>query len=96
MFVVLLTYAQPLTAVDAQLAAHREYLQRQYAAGVFLLSGPKQPRDGGVILARAASVDALRAILAEDPFAVHGVATYEVLQFMPTMSAQGLQSLLAG
>ena len=58
MFLVLLTYLQPLDAVDACLAEHREYLQRHYAAGVFQLSGPRQPRDGGVILATASAAPA--------------------------------------
>jgi uncharacterized protein YciI len=95
MFVVLITYTQPLDAVDVHLSAHREYLQRNYAAGIFLLSGRKVPRDGGVILARASSAAELQTILAEDPFAVNGVAAYEILEFMPTMAAPGLEALLA-
>ena len=95
MFVVLLTYTQSLEAVDALVPAHREYLQRMYQAGTFLLSGRKEPRDGGVILATAASAQELESLLAQDPFHVHGVAAYQVIQFIPTMAAPGLQSLLA-
>ena len=95
MFVVLLTYKQSLEAVDALVPAHREYLQRMYQAGTFLLSGRKAPRDGGVILATAASAQELESLLAQDPFHVHGVAAYQVIQFIPTMAAPGLQSLVA-
>ena len=94
MFVVLLTYTQPLDAVDALVPAHREFLQRMYAAGVFLLSGRKEPRDGGVILAQAASRQELESTLAQDPFHLHGVASYQVIEFLPTMAAPGLQSLV--
>ena len=96
MFLVLLTYLQPLDAVDACLAEHREYLQRHYAAGVFQLSGPRQPRDGGVILATASSAAELQAILETDPFHVHGVAAYRIIEFNPSMAGPGLEWLLAG
>lgn len=96
MFIILLVYKKPLDVVDAHLAAHREYLERNYAAGVFLLSGRKEPRDGGVILANAASPGALQEVIAEDPFHVHGVAEYQIVQFTPTMSSQSLEALVAG
>lgn len=95
MFVVLLTYTKSLDAVDQHVAAHREFLDRHYASGTFLLSGRKEPRTGGVILANASSARELQAILAEDPFQVHGVAAYELVQFAPTMAARGLESLVA-
>lgn len=93
-FVVLLTYTQPLAAVDALVPAHREFLQRMYQAGTFLLSGRKEPRDGGVILANAASARELESWLAQDPFHVNGVASYQVIEFLPTMAAPALQSLV--
>ena len=95
MFVVLLTYTKSLEAVDALVPAHRDFLQQMYQAGTFLLSGRKEPRDGGVILASASSLQELQAALAQDPFQVHGVATYQVIQFIPTMAAPALQSLVA-
>jgi uncharacterized protein YciI len=95
MFVVLLTYTQPLAAVDALLPAHSEFLQRMYQTGTFLLSGRKEPRDGGVILANAASAQELGSVLAQDPFHVHSVASYQVIEFLPTMAASALQSLVA-
>jgi uncharacterized protein YciI len=95
MFVVLLTYTKPLEAVDALVPAHREYLQQRYQAGTFLLSGRREPRDGGVILANASSLQELQAALALDPFHIHGVATYQVIHFVPTMAAPALRSLVA-
>ena len=94
MFVVLLTYTQPLATVDALIPAHREFLQRMYQAGTFLLSGRKEPRDGGVILSNAISVQALESALAQDPFHIHGVASYQIIEFLPPMAAPALQSLV--
>ena len=94
MFVVLLTYTVPLATIDAHVSAHREFLARQYAAGTFLLSGRMEPREGGVILATAASRDALEAVLAQDPFRAHGLARYQVVEFAPSMAAPMLRGLI--
>lgn len=95
MFVVLLTYIASLDQVDDHLPAHRRFLSSNYASGVFLLSGRKEPRDGGVILAQAESRQALEAVLAQDPFRTHGVADYQIVEFIPTMAAPFLNTLVA-
>ena len=92
MFVVLLDYIGPLAAIDELLDAHLVYLSRQYAAGVFILSGPKEPRNGGVIIAKAPSLAELQTILAQDPFQQAGVAEYTVTEFRPRMTAAGLEA----
>ena len=48
MFILELTYTAPLDAIDAAMKAHMRWLNAQYAAGRFLVSGRKIPRDGGV------------------------------------------------
>jgi len=95
MFIIELTYIQPLSIVDNFVAEHRAFLERHYATGQFLLSGRKEPRTGGFILANAASREALELILQEDPFQREGIAQYAVTEFLPSMAAPGLQSLLA-
>ncbi|OHX16898.1 hypothetical protein BI343_01090 [Chromobacterium amazonense] len=92
MFIVSLTYTAPLSDVDAMLPAHAAWLQQAYADGLFLASGRKVPRDGGVILARGERA-ALEARLAQDPFAKGGVARYDIIEFAPSMVAPGLESL---
>lgn len=94
MFIVLLTYKLPLAEVERHLAAHREYLDRQYAVGTFLCSGPQNPRTGGVILCRAADRAAVEALTAEAPFRIHGVADYEIIEFSPTKRLSGFEVFL--
>ncbi|MGN6961556.1 YciI family protein, partial [Neisseria sp. P0016.S002] len=53
MFIVSLEYMKELAAVETYLAEHIAYLERYYQAGVFVMSGRKQPRTGGVILMKA-------------------------------------------
>lgn len=93
MFIVSLSYTRPLDEIDALLPAHLDWLHRGYADGVFVASGRKVPRDGGVILARGTDRAALERRLAEDPFARGGAARYDVTEFVPSLTAQGLEAL---
>jgi uncharacterized protein YciI len=93
MYVVSLTYVAPLDQVDAHLAEHVKFLEEQYAKGIFLASGRKVPRTGGVILARSIPRDQLNGILAHDPFKKAGVAEYQVTEFVASMAADRLSAL---
>lgn len=84
MFIVNLTYIKPLNEVEKHIATHREFLDRQYASGAFLASGPKNPRDGGIILASGSITrEELETILAHDPFKNQGLAEYQITEFAP-------------
>ncbi|MNU02476.1 YCII-related domain protein [compost metagenome] len=71
---------------------HMAWVQEGYDSGLFLASGRKVPRTGGVILARGERA-AIEAIVAGDPFAVHGVADYEITEVALTRTADGLEAL---
>jgi uncharacterized protein YciI len=92
MLIISLTYTAPLERIDEHLAAHRAFLDAQYARGIFLLSGRKVPRDGGIILARAASRAEIEALVCQDPFHQAGLARYEITEFVPTMAAEALSA----
>ena len=89
MFVVLLTYQRPLAEIDRLMGAHVAWLKRHYTSGLFVASGRRVPRNGGVILARSGDEEALRAAMAQDPFVVHGAAIFELIEFTPSMTAPG-------
>jgi uncharacterized protein YciI len=93
MFIVNLSYIKPLDAVDKHLSEHVEFLKQQYSKGIFIVSGRKIPRTGGVILARGKSRKELLKILEEDPFLKAGIADYEITQFTPNLFAEGLEVL---
>ncbi|MEU1281340.1 YciI family protein [Streptomyces sp. NPDC005805] len=90
MFVLELTYTAPVERADALLDAHVAWLDAYYAEGVFIASGRKNPRDGGVIL--AAGIDRARAeeITAADPFVTGGVCAYRITEFTATKTAPEL------
>jgi uncharacterized protein YciI len=90
MYVVSLSYTASLDRVDDALEAHRAFLTRQFDAGVFIMAGPKVPRDGGVIIAAGIERSRLDEILASDPFAQQKVARYDVTEFKATRMAPGM------
>ncbi|GAA3923199.1 YciI family protein [Streptomyces gulbargensis] len=92
MFVLELTYTAPVERADALLDAHVAWLDEQYAAGVFIASGRKNPRDGGVILAAGVDRAEIEKIAAADPFTVEGVCAYRITEFYATKTAEDLSA----
>jgi uncharacterized protein YciI len=90
MFLIDLQYEAPLAEVDASLADHVTFLREQYERGIFLLSGRKVPRTGGIILARGVSREELDALLEMDPFKARRLARYTVTEFLAGMTAAEL------
>lgn len=84
MFAVTLTYTRPIEEIEARTAEHRAWLDQHVESGLLLLAGPMVPRTGGILIFTGRETkDALAAILKEDPFAVHGLADYEIIEFTP-------------
>ncbi|MGW1895383.1 YciI family protein [Streptomyces sp. NPDC002004] len=92
MFVLELNYTAPLEAVDAALEAHVAWLEEHYASGVFIASGRKNPRDGGVILAVGDDRGAIERLAATDPFVTAGVCAYRITEFIATKTAPELSA----
>jgi uncharacterized protein YciI len=82
-FIVEITFKAPLEKVEPIVPAHREFLQVNYDKGIILFSGPKVPRDGGLIVARAESIDSLNNVILHDPYNLNGVANYRIIEFNP-------------
>lgn len=82
MFIISLTYIVPLEQLDEHMAEHVKFLNTYYKQNVFLTSGRKVPRTGGIIIAQAESKDALEAIMTEDPFCQHGLAEVTITEFL--------------
>jgi uncharacterized protein YciI len=91
MFVIELTYKADLADIDAHMAAHVRFLKKYYAAGNFLVSGRKIPRDGGIILAVGDGRQQIEAIVEEDPFYIHGLADFRIVEFRASQRAKDIQ-----
>lgn len=88
MFIISFTYTKSASEIDLLLTAHRQYLQTHFASGVFLMSGRKVPRNGGIILTDSIERADLEAIMQEDPYFIGAVASYEITEFVPSMTAE--------
>ena len=94
MFVIELIYKVELSEIDANMRPHMAYLKKHYAAGRFLLSGRKVPREGGIILALGESREQLEAIVREDPFVARDLADYRIIEFRESQRADSIDALL--
>ena len=90
MFVIELIYKVDLAQIDAAMTAHVRFLKKYYAAGNFLVSGRKIPRDGGIILAVGKSRDEIEAIIKEDPFCKKGLADVRIIEFRASQRADDI------
>jgi len=95
-FVVEITFTAELSRIEPIVAAHRAFLQVGYDRGWLLMSGPKNPRDGGMVVARAPGKAELEAFFRDDPYAQAGVATYRFTEFNPVKRQAFLESWATG
>lgn len=93
MVIIELTYIKPLSDVEHFLEAHIQFLDKYYDQGIFIASGRKVPRDGGVILALADKASAAE-IIKEDPFHQEGIAEYHLVEFEPSRYDELLSDIL--
>jgi uncharacterized protein YciI len=84
-YIVELRYRVPLARIEQTVAEHRAHLKTGYERGLLLASGPFQPREGGVLVARARDRQELDAFIAQDPDQLQQLANYRVMEFTPVM-----------
>lgn len=94
MFLTMVNYIQPLEVVERYLEEHIQFLDKYYDLNKFIFSGRRNPRVGGIILMNTASKQEAETIIAEDPFHIHNIARYEIIEFTPTKYAEPFQVFL--
>lgn len=93
-FVCLVHYLKPLEEVSARLEEHRAYLRQGYERGILLASGPRTPKDGGIIIGLFESKAQAVAFSESDPYTLHNLARYEIYEFEPVLHHEILKGLL--
>lgn len=96
MFIINLNYVAPLTKIDGRMKEHMVFLNACYREGLFLVSGRKIPRTGGIILAHGSSKEALETLMNNDPFVAEGLAEFSIIEFRASQSHPDLKKLLEG
>ncbi len=95
MFIIDLHYTAPLPAIDAAMGAHMKFLNACYKNKLFLASGRKVPRTGGIILAVGSSKAAMEELMAQDPFVANGLASVTVTEFQTSQTSPEFKNLLS-
>lgn len=94
MFIVLIHFKKPLAEVEPHVAEHRRYLDQGYLENVLLVSGPMTPRVGGVLVSQSNDRARLEAYLANDPYRLHQLADYELIEFTAVKAHEHHLSLI--
>ena len=95
MFIIDLNYIVPLEQLDKHMTDHVKFLHKYYKQNVFVASGRKVPRTGGIILALANTIKKKKKIISEDPFAIHKLAEFRITEFQTSQSHPDLKNLLS-
>ena len=94
MFIVDLHYIVPLEQIDAVMGAHMKWLRDCYKKNIFIASGRKVPRTGGIILALANSKEEMEKIMKQDPFCTNKLAEFTIVEFQTSQSHPDLKKVL--
>ena len=94
LYIAVLTYVRPVEEIDACLSDHIAWLEEGYQAGVFIASGRRVPRNGGVILVKGESLEDVKMRLSKDPFQIQGLAEVEVIPFEVSKRVAALEGVI--
>ena len=94
LFIVVLRYIVELDVLNQHTFLHRQYLDKGYAQGLLLASGPQNPRTGGIIMAMAVDRAELWTYLKHDPFYINNCAEYNIHEFSPIKHAESFKSII--
>ena len=72
------------------------FMRNYYKQNVFVASGRKVPRTGGIILALAPSKEHVEAVIQEDPFYIHKLAEFTITEFLTSQYHPDLKKFLTG
>jgi uncharacterized protein YciI len=91
-FIVEITYKVPFEEIQKVSPAHRLYLDEGYAKGMLLMSGPQNPKTGGVVVARANDEKEIKDFFAKDPYHTENVAEHRFVEFTPVKQQDFIKS----
>ena len=84
MLIIELSYIKSLSEVNLHVEAHRDFIKKYTDLGIFLTSGPKVPRKGGIILSNVGGRE-IKKIIQQDPFYYEKLAEFKIIEFNPSI-----------
>ncbi len=95
-FLIDIQYLVPVEELSEILPHHRAFLKTGYERGLLLLSGPKEPRVGGLAISRAESLKEMEDFFLNDPYHLKKVATHKITEFNPVLHQLWLEDWVNG
>lgn len=93
MFVIVLKFSDNKDRAGQFMAGHKDWIQRGFDEGVFLLAGGLQPSLGGAIVAHDTSLADLQSRVKEDPFVAENIVRADILDITPSQTDERLAFL---
>ena len=94
MFIVLLKFSDNKGQAGQFMEGHKEWIERGFDDGVFLLAGSLQPNSGGGIVAHNTTLSDLQSRVNDDPFVAENVVSADILEITPAKADERLNFLL--
>ncbi|MBL0169761.1 MAG: hypothetical protein IPP90_03380 [Gemmatimonadaceae bacterium] len=94
--IAIIRYRRPFEEIAPHVDEHRAYLRSLKADGRLMVSGPMDPRVGGMLLLRVDDADVLAEldrIRNGDPFTTRGLAQYELIPWAPVIGKEDLDRI---
>ncbi len=95
-FMITLRFSKRKKDAALHMEAHREWIQRGFEKGIFLIVGSLADGGGGCVLAHNTTRAKLQRFLKDDPFVAEDVVTAEVIAFEPARVDRRLAFLMEG
>lgn len=95
MFIVLLRFSANKDQAGQFMDGHKDWIERGFADGVFLMVGSLQPSSGGGILAHNTTLQDLERRVGADPFVAENVVDAEIIELSPAKADERLRFLVA-
>jgi uncharacterized protein YciI len=68
--------------------SHKKWVEKYTADGTFLYAGPKDDKNGGVIIINGGDKTRVAKIMAEDSFVKEGIVGTKITEFNPLFSSR--------
>ena len=89
-FVVTIEYIQSMDLVEKHTPAHRAFSAKLAERGLLMMSGPFNPRTGGMLILCADSIEAAVKLFDDDPFKKLDIAKYQIREWVPKVGVERL------
>jgi uncharacterized protein YciI len=91
-FIVEITYKVTFEELQNDMPAHRAFLDEGYAKGLLLMSGPQEPKKGGMVVARAKDEKEIIEYFEKDPYHTKNLAEHRFVEFTPVKYSELIKS----